>query len=146
MLRMPAGTRPADPPREGEQVTDLEAGRAADLPGRAWHQPDDREGAHRLAAAEFADDRHGFALAYARGDAVDRLDHAGMAAELDREVLDLQKRRHVVGQPLAAGAGGCTSSRPVCATAALGSPPPATVTVGKANSMPLALNAFLIMP
>ncbi len=46
----------------------------------------------------------------------------------------------------AAGLGGRTRSSAVWAIAAVGSPPPATVTVGKANLMPLASNAFLIMP
>jgi hypothetical protein len=44
-----------------------------------------------------------------------------------------------------AGTGGWMSSSPLWATAARSSPPPATVTVGKANSMPLTLKAFLIM-
>jgi hypothetical protein len=42
------------------------------------------------------------------------------------------------------GVGGLIISSPFYATAPAASPPPATVTVGKANAMWLASNAFLI--
>src|SRR5262245_40946410 len=51
---------------------------------------------------------------------------------------------HAVESAVSGGRGGLTNSKPFCATAAPTSPPPATVTVGKANLIPLASKALLI--
>jgi hypothetical protein len=77
---------------------------------------------------------------------------AGVATEFDPQAVRREElpSRHAAtrdgAQAPAAGLGGCTNSSPFCAAAAVGSPPPATVTVGRAISMPFSANAFLIIP
>jgi hypothetical protein len=58
------------------------------------HEAQHRERAHRLAAAGFAHPRHRLAGIDRIGDAVDRLDEAVRARELDFQALDLEQSGH----------------------------------------------------
>ncbi len=76
-----------------------------------------------------------------------RLLHSMLEQGPDRDAALRLRALCVTDLAYSAADGGRVSSIACCAIAAVdGSPPPATVTVGKANLMPLASKAFLIMP
>src|SRR5260370_1417751 len=58
-------------------------------------QAQNRQRGNALAAAGFADNAQRFALAKVEADIVDRGDPAGIAAELDREIVDFEQMAHV---------------------------------------------------
>ena len=122
-------------------------GKTADKIGVGVEALQELRFAAKASGVEQQTKRDGLTRLDAIGDAIDRLDRTGMGSGTRRagpRSRAASPRRR--GQPPAAGAGGWTSSSPFCAAAACASPPPATVTVGRANSIPLALKAFLIMP
>jgi hypothetical protein len=74
-----------------EQVLALEAdGALDDARGRPGHQPQQRQGGHRLAAARLTHDAEGLALAEGEAHPVHRLHHAPAGEAVGVEVLDLE--------------------------------------------------------
>ena len=63
--------------------------------GRSRMQPQDRQRGDAFAAAGLADNTKRLALAEIEADVVDGGDPAGIAAELDREIVDFEQVAHV---------------------------------------------------
>ena len=76
---------------EVEQIATLEADAPAGDPARVRDEAQNRERAHRFAAAGFADQGDRLAGIDRIGDPVDRLDHPVAATELDPEVVDCKQ-------------------------------------------------------
>ncbi len=87
-----AADMPQRCPREADELLALVADRARQDGVRVVDQSHDGERGERLAGARLADHGQDLALGHDEGDVLDRLEDAGLGAERDAEIVDLEQR------------------------------------------------------